>query len=264
LIALQPVQSTQFSLNVLLQKTFPNQSTAFVNQTVVSVFNDENRLRIAFELIAEHIFQAGTVSGIEIQRNNEMVQCILSADLDDDGLRFFKDLRHVLRQDVPRQFTSSTREQHIQMLRVILSDCGVDFDCSNQGQIYLSFIDVQQGGDKLKILVVDDDDILRETVVALLSIQGHHILTANTAEEAETLWDEAIDVVLLDVNLPKMSGTDLLSKIQIQHPLWVQKTILISGIAEFGRPLGIRFLQKPFSKRQLNEAIEQVTSHVRQ
>ena len=35
---------------------------------------------------------------------------------------------------------------------------------------------------KLKILVVDDDDTLRETIVALLSLQGHHIVTTNTAE----------------------------------------------------------------------------------
>ena len=62
----------------------------------------------------------------------------------------------------------------------------------------------------------------------------------------------------LDVNLPKMSGVDLLSEIQAEHPLWVRRTILISGIGSFGHPLGVRFLQKPFSKRQLNEAIEQI------
>ena len=45
-------------------------------------------------------------------------------------------------------------------------------------------MNVEQEIGNLKILVVDDDDILRETVVALLSLQGHHILTANTAEEA--------------------------------------------------------------------------------
>ena len=40
----------------------------------------------------------------------------------------------------------------------------------------------QEIGNLKKILVVDDDDILRETVVALLSLQGNHILT-NTAEK---------------------------------------------------------------------------------
>ena len=92
------------------------------------------------------------------------------------------------------------------MLSVIFTDCRVEFSGLKYWAISITFVNVEQDIGNLKILVVDDDDILRETVVALLSLQGHHILTANTAEEAKLLWDEHIDVVLLDVNLPKMSG----------------------------------------------------------
>ena len=113
----------------------------------------------------------------------------------------FRDVQNTVRTKKQVQFTSSTREQHIQMLSVIFSDCAVDFEVSNTGEIAITFMNVEQEIGNLKILVVDDDDILRETVVALLSLQGHHILTANTAEEAKLLWDEHIDVVLLGCEL---------------------------------------------------------------
>ena len=258
-ITLQPVQQTQFSLNMLLRKVFSEtKGINLEDLTVVSVLNDENRLRIALETIAEHINHSGALSEVSIHRQSNQVLCTLHCDLDDDGMRFFRDVQNTVRTKKQVQFTSSTREQHIQMLSVIFSDCAADFEVSNTGCISITFMNVEQEIGNLKILVVDDDDILRETVVALLSLQGHHILTANTAEEAKLLWDEHIDVVLLDVNLPKMSGVDLLSEIQAEHPLWVRRTILISGIGSFAHPLGVRFLQKPFSKRQLNEAIEQI------
>lgn len=258
-ITLQPVQPTQFSLNMLFRKVFSEHvDLEREDLPVVSVLNDENRLRIALEVIAEHINRSGTVSEISIHRNSTEVVCTLQCDLDDEGMRFFRDVQNVVRTKKQVQFTSSTREQEIQTLSVIFSDCTAQFEVSSSGCISIVLMNVEQEIGNLKILVVDDDDILRETVVALLSLQGHHILTANTAEEAKLLWDEHIDVVLLDVNLPKMSGVDLLAEIQTEHPLWVRRTILISGIGNFGQPLGVRFLQKPFSKRQLNEAIEGV------
>ena len=259
-ITLQPVQQTQFSLNRLLRKVFmdKNIDVEHIELPAVSVLNDEIRLRIALRLIADRIIQSGAVNDISIHRQSAQIICTFQCDLDDDGLRFFKDVQNTVRTEQSVQFTSSTREQHIQMLGVIFADCAVDFQVSNTGDISITFVNVEQEIGNLKILVVDDDDILRETVVALLSLQGHHILTANTAEEAKLLWDELIDVVLLDVNLPKMSGVDLLDEIQTEHPTWVKRIILISGIGNFGIPSGVRFLQKPFSKRQLNEAIEQI------
>ena len=259
-ITLQPVQQTQFSLNMLLRKVFTqnNPDLKLEDLPVISILNDENRLRIAFEIIADPANHTGTVSNISVHLEPNQVVCTVHGDFDDDVMRFFRDVQNSLRMNKQVQFTSSTREQHIQMLSVIFSDCSAHFQVSNTGKISIAFMNVELEIGNLKILVVDDDDILRETVVALLSLQGHHILTANTAEEAKVLWDEHIDIVLLDVNLPKMSGVDLLAEIQTEHPSWVRRTILISGIGNFGQPLGVRFLQKPFSKRQLNEAIEEV------
>ena len=259
-ITLQPVQQTQFSLSTLLRKVFLDKNIEFDwgNLPVTSVLNDESRLRIAFGLIADRIRQSGVVNDISIHRQSTQIDCKIQCELDEEGLRFFRDVQNAVRTEKSVQFTSSTREQHIQMLSVIFADCKVGFQVSSTGGILITFVHVEQDIGNLKILVVDDDDILRETVVALLSLQGHHILTANTAEEAKLLWDEHVDVVLLDVNLPKMSGLELLGEIQMEFPTWVQRIIMISGIGNLGIPLGVRFLQKPFSKRQLNEAIEEI------
>ena len=129
---------------------------------VTSVLNDENRLRFAFGLIAERIRQSGTVNDIAIHRQATQIECTIRCELDDDGLRFFKDVQNNVRTDKPVQFTSSTREQHIQMLSVIFADCKLDFQVSNTGAISITFVNVEQDIGNLKILVVDDDDILRE------------------------------------------------------------------------------------------------------
>jgi FixJ family two-component response regulator len=56
-----------------------------------------------------------------------------------------------------------------------------------------------------------------------------------------------------------MSGIELLSIVQREYPLWLSKVILISGIGDCVRPMEVQFLQKPFSKNQLNQHIDNVT-----
>lgn len=258
-ITLQSVQNTQFSLNRLLRQTFSEYFDEHTEQLPsLTALNDEGRIQIALTILSHHISSSGLLEHIELGRHAGTITCILQCSLDSDGIRFFQDVQSTIRTKKPIQFTSSTREQHIQMLSVIFSDCLMDIQCTLDGRITLSMVHHESDTNKLKILVVDDDDILRETVVALLSLQGHHILTANTAEEAKTLWDDSVDVILLDVNLPKMSGPELLAEIQTEHPGWVKKTILISGVANFGQMVGVRFLPKPFSKKQLNLAIDTI------
>ena len=57
-----------------------------------------------------------------------------------------------------------------------------------------------------EILVVDDDDIIRETLCELLS-EDHACQTADTAEQAlSKLESQAFDVVLTDISMPGLSG----------------------------------------------------------
>ena len=98
-----------------------------------------------------------------------------------------------------------------------------------------------------KILIVDDDLDLRETLVELLSMDGFHIVNVNSAEEAMIHIDDDLDVILLDVNLTGMSGLELVSIIREKQPNLLSRIVLISGLGSVNLPSDILFLQKPFS-----------------
>jgi len=64
---------------------------------------------------------------------------------------------------------------------------------------------------KIKVLVVEDDDHLREVVLQAATMEGYQAVAVSSAEAAvERLEHEAFDILVTDVNLPEMSGLDLL------------------------------------------------------
>ena len=112
-----------------------------------------------------------------------------------------------------------------------------------------------------KILVVDDDLDLRETLVELLSMDGFQIVNVNSAEEAMIHINDDLDVILLDVNLMGMSGLELVDILREKQPGLLSRIVLISGMGSVSLPSDVLFLQKPFSKRSLNEMIDRVISN---
>jgi two-component system response regulator PilR (NtrC family) len=81
-----------------------------------------------------------------------------------------------------------------------------------------------------EILVVDDDDIIRETLVELLS-EEHTCHAADTAETAlAKLEAQAFDLVLTDVSMPGLSGLDLLNRVVQLYP--GTPVIIISGLSD--------------------------------
>jgi len=106
-------------------------------------------------------------------------------------------------------------------------------------------------GDKLQVLVVDDDQFLAETVTWMLARAGHQIQTVFSAEEAVArLNKERFDRILIDIGLPGMSGEDLVDLIEQKWPELLPGTVLISGLLR--RPKKqIPYLQKPFTRHQL-------------
>lgn len=113
---------------------------------------------------------------------------------------------------------------------------------------------------KPKILVVEDDTRLRNLLVEALGQEGHEMSSAGSGEEAiEMLKATRFDVLLTDVNLPKMSGLELLP-ICLQHnPLCYM--IVMTGYASIdmaveAMKLGAAdFLRKPISLKDLSGAI---------
>ena len=104
------------------------------------------------------------------------------------------------------------------------------------------------------VLLVDDDDDVRETSAEMLEELGYVVLQAESGSEALTIMEEHphLDVLVTDVRMPGMTGLELSAEARARR--CDLRVILISG---FFRPqaLTCRFLQKPFRTHELDAAI---------
>jgi len=114
------------------------------------------------------------------------------------------------------------------------------------------------------VLVVEDEDGLRELARRLLQRLGYTVLIAADASEASRLFEEnpTIDVLLTDVVMPGASGPELTSQLIEQRP--ALKVIYMSGYTEDAivhhgvLKAGIAFLHKPFTSETLGRKIRDV------
>jgi two-component system, response regulator FlrC len=110
------------------------------------------------------------------------------------------------------------------------------------------------------LLIVDDDTLIRETLRELLSA-SHECHTADRAEQALAYLEmESYDVVLTDINMPGLSGHDLLNHIRSTHP--ATPVIVISGIAledssdkVFSQLGAFAYFTKPFKLEEVEDAV---------
>jgi two-component system response regulator PilR (NtrC family) len=71
----------------------------------------------------------------------------------------------------------------------------------------------------LRILVVDDEEVIRDVLGTLLERQGYDVSAAADGSEALSLFDpDTFDVVLLDLMLPDRSGLEVLREIRRRDP----------------------------------------------
>jgi putative two-component system response regulator len=76
--------------------------------------------------------------------------------------------------------------------------------------------------DPAKILIVDDDVLVSETVSTLLEIYNHKVTVVNSGHEALNEVNEDFDVIILDINMPEMDGFETLTalnKRKLQIPV---------------------------------------------
>jgi signal transduction histidine kinase len=79
---------------------------------------------------------------------------------------------------------------------------------------------LQDPGRPLRILLVDDDELIRDAAPELLALLGHQVsIAASGAEGLERVEaDPELDVVILDVNMPDMSGVETLAHLRSLRP----------------------------------------------
>jgi two-component system cell cycle sensor histidine kinase/response regulator CckA len=112
------------------------------------------------------------------------------------------------------------------------------------------------------ILVVDDEEALRDMLCSVLKEAVHSVQTAGDGQEAlsvYTRYQESIGAVLLDLNLPKMSGQDVLKRIQHVNPHI--KVVVTSGYpaecsaSDTSGSCANRFLPKPYTDDAVLRAV---------
>ena len=113
-------------------------------------------------------------------------------------------------------------------------------------------------GAQTTILVVEDDEAVRELIQKTLAPIGSRLLVAGSAEEAALLAAEAeIDLLLTDVVLPGASGTELATWLLAEQP--TLGVIYITGWEEHsalaGIPSGAPLLRKPFDLWELAQSV---------
>lgn len=117
------------------------------------------------------------------------------------------------------------------------------------------------------VLIADDDDKLRDTLQTALTGEGHEVVAAQNGEEAVAAYDSNVaagrepDIVVLDVLMPKLNGTDTAAA--LQRTGFRGHIIFMSGILKTAAHVkdaetrfGARgYLSKPFGNRRLLELI---------
>ena len=113
------------------------------------------------------------------------------------------------------------------------------------------------------VLIVDDDERLRQYVRANLELEGYTVREAASAQAGlEALEDQVPDLILLDVMMPKVDGWEMLRRVRERHGVDSIPVIMFSGKvdspeqAEVGGAQG--FIGKPFDPQQLIESTKQL------
>jgi DNA-binding NtrC family response regulator len=108
----------------------------------------------------------------------------------------------------------------------------------------------------LRILVVDDEEVIRDVLSTLLEREGYEVTVAATAGEALSLFEtEPSDVILLDLMLPDRPGLELMREIRRQDPdaviVIVTAYSSIEGAIQAMREGAFHYIPKPFQNQEV-------------
>lgn len=112
----------------------------------------------------------------------------------------------------------------------------------------------------IRVLIVEDDQALREALADTLALAGFEYLEASDGLQAlERLKQAAVDIVVSDVNMPGLDGHALLARLQQSHPCL--PVVLITAFGQVQKAVeairagAVDYLMKPFEPEQLIETL---------
>lgn len=118
---------------------------------------------------------------------------------------------------------------------------------------------------KPRILIVEDDADLREALVTTLEVAGYRVLEAGSGEDALLkLGRETVDLVVSDVNMPGISGHELMAQVHAGYP--GLPVMLMTAYGQIDHAVAaiqggaVDYLVKPFEPKVLLEAVEKTAS----
>ncbi len=126
-----------------------------------------------------------------------------------------------------------------------------------------SVADEPENTTRARILIVDDEPIVRHFLSEMLTTQGHEVETVDNATDAfKMIGSEGYSHILLDIKLPGMSGIELYKILKEKYQSVAKKVIFITGdtmgvdTRDFFSKTKARYISKPIDVQQLNKLIE--------
>ncbi len=119
-----------------------------------------------------------------------------------------------------------------------------------------------------KILIVDDEENVRNSMLRLLRRENYQLVTASSATEAmEVLLEEPVDLIISDEKMPGMSGLEFLKLVRQRHPETMR--FILTGHADIEfivRAINegeiYRFFTKPWDNEDLKSGIRSALQHL--
>jgi len=115
------------------------------------------------------------------------------------------------------------------------------------------------------ILVAEDEPTVRRLIQTVLEESGYAVLAAGDGYAALALWEEhgpAVDLLLTDVNMPRMGGCELAGLLGERRPglpLVLMSSFITDGLAGATHlPAGTHLLSKPFRPKALVRLVGQI------
>ncbi len=115
-------------------------------------------------------------------------------------------------------------------------------------------------GIKKKVLVVDDDEVIRDLIISFLSFSGYEVSGAKNGREGlDMVMEQPPDLIISDIHMPRMNGFQLLKEVKEINPNL--PVIFITGYAHLRRFFSDQnaqadgFLEKPFNLDTLKKLV---------